>query len=136
MLHGTEGAAGTSDLHSPLPTKFEVAPCARSFVVSSGILEYSSSGIRAAAATTLLFGVSTTDPTTYVAVSAGLAAVVVVAAYLPSPLATRVDPAVTWRQQSKESQDIGVFIESTRCQIKQGLDKRAQSLGLILTSSK
>ena len=47
--------------------------------------------------TSLLFGVSTTDPITYVAVSAGLAAVVVVATYLPSRRATRVNPVVTLR---------------------------------------
>jgi ABC-type antimicrobial peptide transport system permease subunit len=40
----------------------------------------------------LLFGVSTTDPITCVAVSAGLSAAVVVAAYLPSRRGTRVDP--------------------------------------------
>ena len=47
--------------------------------------------------TSMLFGVSTTDPITYVAVSAGLAAVVALAAYLPSRRAARVDPAVTLR---------------------------------------
>ncbi len=47
--------------------------------------------------TSLLFGVSTTDPITYALVSAGLAAVVLGAAYVPARRATRVDPAVTLR---------------------------------------
>ena len=45
----------------------------------------------------LLFGVSTTDPITYALVSAGLAAVVLGAAYVPARRAPRVDPAVTLR---------------------------------------
>ena len=47
--------------------------------------------------TSLLFGVSATDPLTYAAVSAGLAAVAILAAYLPSRRAARADPAVTLR---------------------------------------
>jgi len=45
----------------------------------------------------MLFGVSATDPITYVVVSAVLAAVAALAAYLPSRRAARVDPAVTLR---------------------------------------
>jgi predicted permease len=45
----------------------------------------------------LLFGVSATDPMTYVVVSAGLAGVAVLAGYLPSRGAARVDPLVALR---------------------------------------
>jgi len=45
----------------------------------------------------MLFGVRATDPTTYVAVSIGLAVVALLAGYLPSRRAARADPAVTLR---------------------------------------
>ena len=45
----------------------------------------------------LLFGVSATDPVTYVAVATGLAATALVAAYLPARRAARLDPAVALR---------------------------------------
>jgi putative ABC transport system permease protein len=45
----------------------------------------------------LLFGVSPTDPLTYVAVSAALAGVMLLAMYLPARRASRVDPVVVLR---------------------------------------
>jgi putative ABC transport system permease protein len=42
--------------------------------------------------TTLLFGVTTTDPVTFAAVAGGLAAVAVMASYLSARRAARVDP--------------------------------------------
>ena len=47
----------------------------------------------------MLFRVSATDPITYAVVSAGLAAVTALAAYLPSRRAARVDPMVTMRAE-------------------------------------
>jgi ABC-type antimicrobial peptide transport system permease subunit len=45
----------------------------------------------------LLFGVSPMDPLTYVAVSAALAAVMLVAMYVPARRVSRVDPVVALR---------------------------------------
>jgi hypothetical protein len=45
----------------------------------------------------LLFGVTPTDPVTYVAAAAGLAAVALVATYLPARHASRIDPIAALR---------------------------------------
>jgi ABC-type antimicrobial peptide transport system permease subunit len=45
----------------------------------------------------LLFGVTPTDPVTYLAVSSVLAAVALLGAYLPARRAARIDPAIALR---------------------------------------
>jgi ABC-type antimicrobial peptide transport system permease subunit len=57
------------------------------------------SGLVARLLRALLFGVTPTDPTTYLSVALVLSAVTAIACWLPARQAVRVDPAITLRQE-------------------------------------
>ncbi len=46
----------------------------------------------------MLFGISATDPTTFIGVAFGLFLVTMLASYLPARKATRIDPMIALRQ--------------------------------------
>jgi ABC-type antimicrobial peptide transport system permease subunit len=48
--------------------------------------------------TTMLFGISATDPVTYAVVGLGLASVAVLASWIPALRAAGVDPAIALRE--------------------------------------
>jgi predicted permease len=64
--------------------------------IASGAL---GSAVVTRAMTSLLYGVKPFDPTLFVALSAGLTAVVILACYLPARRATKVDPMVALRYE-------------------------------------
>jgi ABC-type lipoprotein release transport system permease subunit len=47
----------------------------------------------------MLFGITPLDPAAFIAVAVGFAIVAAVASYVPARYATRVDPAVTLRDE-------------------------------------
>jgi putative ABC transport system permease protein len=71
--------------------EFAVIGLALGLVAAAGLSRLMSS---------MLFGVTGTDPLTYVAVSAGLAAITLVATYLPSRRAARMDPVAALRSDT------------------------------------
>ena len=76
------------------------APCSSSsFVIAGLVLGAAGSLLLTGYLETLLYGVSATDPLTFVVVSVLLGAVGLLASYVPSRRAARVDPTVTLRAE-------------------------------------